>query len=179
MAALEGGAAAAAFASGMAAIAGIFQSLEPGAHVLAPGDSYHGTVHVLRQVFDRWGLAFDFVDMRDPAAVAAAMRPSTRLLWIETPSNPMLHMVDIAALADLAHRHGAMAAVDNTWATPLLQRPLDHGCDLVMHSTTKYLGGHSDVLGASSSPGGRTLSSSGCWRCCAWAGPCPRPSTAG
>ena len=147
VAALEGGAAAAAFGSGMAAIAGVFQALEPGAHVLAPGDSYHGTVHLLRQVFDRWGLAFDFVDMRDPAAVARAMRPSTRLLWIETPSNPMLHMVDIAALAALAHRHGAVAAVDNTWATPLLQQPLALGCDLVMHSTTKYLGGHSDVLG--------------------------------
>ncbi|BBK40150.1 cystathionine gamma-synthase [Allostella vacuolata] len=147
VAALEGGAAAAAFGSGMAAIAGVFQALEPGAHVIAPGDSYHGTVHLLRQVFDRWGLAFDFVDMRDPAAVARAMRPSTRLLWIETPSNPMLHMVDIAALGALAHRHGAIAAVDNTWATPLLQQPLALGCDLVMHSTTKYLGGHSDVLG--------------------------------
>lgn len=144
---LEGGVAAAAFASGMAAISSIFQTLEPGAHVIAPGDSYHGTVHVLRQVFDRWGLQFDFVDLRDLAAVERAVRPTTRLVWIETPSNPMLHMVDIAALAALAHRHGALAVADNTWATPLLQRPLDLGCDLAMHSTTKYLGGHSDVLG--------------------------------
>lgn len=146
VAALEGGAAAAAFGSGMAAIAGVFQALEPGRTLsrratatTAPSTCCAGVRPL--------GLAFDFVDMRDPAAVARAMRPSTRLLWIETPSNPMLHMVDIAALGALAHRHGAIAAVDNTWATPLLQQPLALGCDLVMHSTTKYLGGHSDVLG--------------------------------
>ncbi|MCC7274396.1 MAG: aminotransferase class V-fold PLP-dependent enzyme [Alphaproteobacteria bacterium] len=147
MAALEGGEAATAFASGMAAVAAIFQSLAPGDRVLVPSDVYHGTVHVLRQVFQRWGLAFDLVDMADLTALDRAIGPQTRLVWIETPSNPMLRVVDVAAIAARAHAAGAVAAVDNTWATPLLQRPLDLGCDLVMHSTTKYLGGHSDVLG--------------------------------
>ncbi|MGE0718277.1 MAG: PLP-dependent aspartate aminotransferase family protein [Alphaproteobacteria bacterium] len=147
MAALEGGEAACAFASGMAATSAVFQSLSAGDHVLVPADTYHGTIQVLRQVFARWGLAFDQVDMTDPEAVRGAMRPATRLVWIETPSNPMLNVVDVARIAAIAKDAGAVAACDNTWATPLLQRPLDLGCDLVMHSTTKYLGGHSDVLG--------------------------------
>ncbi|MGE0724285.1 MAG: PLP-dependent aspartate aminotransferase family protein, partial [Alphaproteobacteria bacterium] len=147
IAALEGGAVGLAFASGMAAISAALQALSPGDHLLVPSDCYHGTVRVLREVFARWQLHFDFVDMTDLAAVGRAIRPETRLVWIETPSNPLLRIVDVAAVAELAHRAGAVSVCDNTWATPLLQRPLDLGCDVVMHSTTKYLGGHSDVLG--------------------------------
>ena len=102
---------------------------------------------LLRDYFARWGLQATFVDMADTAAIAAAVRPETRLVWIETPSNPRLHVTDIAAAAGIARRAGATSVVDNTWATPMLQRPLDLGADLVMHSTTKYLSGHSDVLG--------------------------------
>lgn len=147
LAALEGGAAAAAFASGTAAAMTLFQALAPGDHVLAPDDAYYGVVRLLRETFVPWGLRVDFVDMADHAAVAAALRPETRLVWIETPSNPLLKISDIAAIAELAHAAGALVAVDNTWATPFLQRPLALGADLVMHSTTKYLGGHGDVLG--------------------------------
>lgn len=138
---------AAAFASGSAAAAAVFQSLAPGDHVLAPSDVYHGTAKQLRSLFVPWGLAVDFVDMSDVAAVEAALRPTTRLLWVETPSNPLLKISDIAALCALAHRVGAVVACDNTWATPVAQRPFALGADLVVHSTTKYLGGHSDTLG--------------------------------
>ena len=147
LAALEGGAACAAFASGSAATAAIFQALEPGAHVIAPEDAYYGTPVLLRDHFARWGLQTTFVDMRDPGAVKRALTPATRLIWIETPSNPRLHVTDIIAMVALAKPIGARTVVDNTWATPILQRPLDLGVDLVMHSTTKYLSGHSDVLG--------------------------------
>jgi cystathionine gamma-synthase len=147
LAQLEGGAAAAAFSSGSAATAALFQALEPGDHVVAPDDAYYGTPVLLRDHFARWGLKASFVDMADTAAIAAAVRPETRLIWIETPSNPRLHVTDIAAAVEIAKRAGAHTVVDNTWATPLLQRPLDLGADLVMHSTTKYLSGHSDVLG--------------------------------
>lgn len=138
---------AAAFASGSAAAAAVFQSLAPGDHVLAPSDVYHGTAKQLRSLFVPWGLAVDFVDMSDVAAVEAALRPTTRLLWVETPSNPLLKISDIAALCALAHRVGAVVTCDNTWATPVAQRPFALGADLVVHSTTKYLGGHSDTLG--------------------------------
>lgn len=147
LAALEGGAAAASFASGSAATAAIFQALDPGAHVIAPSDAYYGTPVMLRDQFARWGLAATFVDMTDPGAVKRALTPSTRLIWIETPSNPRLHVTDITAMVALAKTIGARTVVDNTWATPLLQRPLEVGVDMVMHSTTKYLSGHSDVLG--------------------------------
>jgi len=147
LAPLEGGAVALAFASGMAAASAVFQALAAGDHVIAPADAYYGTAKVLREVFARWGLATSFVDMTDPAAVEAALTPRTRLIWIETPSNPTLAVTDIAGIAALAHRAGAMCACDNTWATPLLQRPLELGADLVMHATTKYLAGHSDVTG--------------------------------
>jgi cystathionine gamma-synthase len=147
LSALEGGADAAAFASGSAATAAIFQTLEPGAHVIAPEDAYYGTPVMLRDQFARWGLATTFVDTADPGAVKRALTPSTRLIWIETPSNPRLHVTDITAMVALAKPIGARTVVDNTWATPLLQRPLELGVDLVMHSTTKYLSGHSDVLG--------------------------------
>lgn len=147
MASLEGGVAGAAFASGSAATASIFQALQAGDHVIAPADAYYGTIHLLRDIFGRWGLESSLVDMTEPANVRAAVRPSTRLIWVETPSNPLLRIVDIAALASLAHEVGAACVCDNTWATPILQQPLDLGADLAMHSTTKYLGGHSDVLG--------------------------------
>lgn len=147
VAALEGGGAAAAFASGSAAVYAIVQALDPGMHVVAPADCYHGTLKILRELFGRWNIATTFVDMCDHAAVESAMRPETRLLWVETPSNPLVRVFDIAHLAGLAHESGALCAVDNTWATPIATRPLALGADLVMHSSTKYFGGHSDVLG--------------------------------
>lgn len=138
---------AAAFSSGSAATATVFQALNPGDHVIAPDDAYYGTGNLLRTVFGPWGLEATFADMTDPGAVEAAVRRNTRLIWIETPSNPLLKITDIARVAAIAHQALAELAVDNTWATPALQRPLALGADLVMHSTTKYLGGHSDTLG--------------------------------
>lgn len=147
LASLEGGGAAAAFASGSAATSAVFQSLEPDAHILLPRDAYYGSIKIARDIFGRWRLRHTLVDMADLAAVERAITPATRLIWIETPSNPLVRVVDIAALTRLARHTGAWSVVDNTWATPVLQRPLQLGADLVMHSTTKYLGGHSDVLG--------------------------------
>jgi cystathionine gamma-synthase len=147
LAQLEGGAAAAAFSSGQAATFAILQSLGPGDHVIAPEDAYYGTADLLLDHFAHWGLETTLADMTDPAAVEAAVRPNTRLLWVETPSNPRIRVTDIAALVDIAKRASARVACDNTWATPMLQHPLQLGADLVMHATTKYLGGHSDILG--------------------------------
>ncbi len=147
LAALEGGADAAVFSSGSAAIMSLFQCLSPGDHVVAPLEAYTGTTKLLRELFTPWGLRASFVDMSDLAAVAAALEPTTKLVWIETPSNPRLGITDIAAVSALAQAVGALVACDNTFATPLGQRPLALGADLVMHATTKYLGGHSDVLG--------------------------------
>jgi cystathionine gamma-synthase len=147
LATLEHGAAAIAYGSGSAATLAVFQALAPGDHVLAPHDVYFGTLRQLREIFAPWGLHADVVDMSDLAAVERALRPTTRVVWVETPSNPLVRVVDIAALAQLAHSVGARCVVDNTWATPVLQRPLTLGADVVMHSTTKYLGGHSDLLG--------------------------------
>jgi len=147
LAALEGGTAALAFASGMAATSAVFQSLAPGDHVIAPNDAYYGTARVLREVFQRWGLSSSFVNMADTAEVERAVTPRTRLVWMETPSNPTLAVTDVAAVAGIAHAAGALAACDNTWATPMLQRPLDLGADVAMHATTKYLAGHGDVTG--------------------------------
>lgn len=147
LAALEGGSSGAAFGSGLAAVTAIIQGLQPGDHVLAPADIYHGTANVLKHLFAKWQVSASFVQMTDLDAVRQAMRPQTRLVWIETPSNPLLQCVDIAAVADIAHRGGARAVADNTFASPALQQPLALGCDAVMHSTTKYLGGRSDVLG--------------------------------
>lgn len=147
LAALEGGAAAAAFGSGSAASLAVFQALSPGDHVIAPDDVYHGTRTQLRELLARWGLSHSLVDLTDLDAVRAAITPSTRLIWAETPSNPLLKISDIAGLADIARGAGAALAVDSTFATPAIQQPLALGADLVMHSTTKYLGGHSDVLG--------------------------------
>lgn len=137
---------AAAFASGMAAATTVLQALRPGDHVLLPDDVYHGVRHLLQTTFADWGLAYSEVDQTDLDAVRNALRPETRLVWAETPSNPLVKISDIEALAALAHEAGALLLVDGTWTTPLLQRPLALGADLVLHSATKYLGGHSDVL---------------------------------
>ena len=147
LAALEGGAASAAFGSGLAAVTAIFQGLMPGDHVVAPVDIYHGTANVLKHLFAKWGVTASFVDMTNLDNVRNALVPQTQIIWIETPSNPLLRCVDIAALAEIAQRHGARAIADNTFASPVLQKPLALGCDMVMHATTKYLGGRSDVLG--------------------------------
>ncbi len=144
---LEGGAAAAAFSSGSAATAAVFQSLSPADHVVAPSDCYHGTSRLLREVFQPWGLEVTFADLTDSDQVKQALRPNTRLLWVETPSNPLLKITDIAQVSSIAHEIGALCVCDNTWATPVLQRPFDSNADLVVHATTKYLGGHSDVMG--------------------------------
>ena len=143
----EGNAVAAAFGSGSAATAAVFQALAPGDHVIAPDDCYHGTSRMLREVFAPWGLQTSFVDMTDADAVQRAVRPNTRLIWVETPSNPLLKITDIDRMADIAHSAGALCAGDNTWASPMLQRPFELGADLVVHSTTKYLSGHEDVTG--------------------------------
>ncbi len=147
LAALEGGATAAAFGSGMAAVAAIFQALGAHAHVIFPEDVYFGTGRLLREVLGPWELDYSVVDMTELDAVRAALCPQTRLIWVETPSNPLLKITDIAAIAALAHAAGARCAVDNTWPSPVGQQPLALGADLVMHATTKYLGGHSDLLG--------------------------------
>lgn len=147
LAALEGGRDAVAFASGQAATSAVFQALAPGDHVIASELAYYGTPKLLREVYAPWGLEISFVDMSDPATVRAAMRPTTRLVWVETPSNPLLTITDIAAIAQVAHEGGARCVVDNTWCSPVGQQPIALGADLVMHSTTKYLGGHSDAQG--------------------------------
>src|ERR1041385_4022770 len=143
---LESGESAAAFASGTGATMSILQALSPGDHALAHTDAYYGTSRLIREIFVRWGLQVDFVDMSDLAAVKKAVRPNTKLAWAETPSNPLLKIVDLAALAEIAHEAGAIFVCDNTWA-PVIQRPFDLGADLILHSTTKYFGGHCDVLG--------------------------------
>lgn len=145
LARLEGGKHGLAFASGMAAIDAVLRLLKPGDHVICSDDVYGGTYRLFTQVLAGDGLAFDFVDTTDSAA--AALRPETRLVWLETPTNPMLRLSDVAALAEVAHGGGAWLAVDNTFASPILQRPLALGADIVIHSTTKYLAGHSDVVG--------------------------------
>ena len=147
LATLEGAAHGFAFASGLAAEDALLRLLEPGAHVLLPDDAYGGTIRLARQVHAPAGLAVDTVDLTDLAAVRASWTPATRMVWIETPSNPWLRIVDIEAVAGIAHEAGALVVVDNTFATPALQRPLALGADIVVHSATKYLGGHSDVVG--------------------------------
>ncbi len=146
----EGGAACAAFASGMAAATAVFQALRPGAHVLLADDVYYGVRALLDDVFARWDLTYEAVDLADLDAFEKALADAKKaqgLVWAETPSNPLLKITDIAAVAERAKNAGARLAVDATWTTPLLQRPLDLGADLVVHSVTKYLGGHSDLVG--------------------------------
>ena len=147
LASLEGGGHGLAFASGLAATITAMLLLDPGDHVVYMEDAYGGTYRLFDKVMRRYGITFTAVDATRPGAIEAAMTARTRLIWIETPTNPLLRIVDIAACADAAHRHGAMLAVDSTFATPYIQRPLELGADIVMHSSTKYLGGHSDVLG--------------------------------
>ena len=145
---LESGTAAFAYASGLAAIANIFELLDSGAHIVATDDIYGGTFRLLERVRKRSaGLKVSFVDFTDLAAVEAAIRPETKMLWVETPTNPLLRVVDLAAVAALARRKGLIAVADNTFCSPYIQRPLELGIDLVVHSVTKYLNGHSDMVG--------------------------------
>lgn len=145
---LENGSAGFAFASGSAAIAAMLECLDHGAHVIATDDLYGGTLRLFERVRRRSaGLETTLVDMSQPGAVEAAIRPQTRLIWVETPTNPMLKLVDLAAIADIGRRRGIWTAADNTFASPWVQRPLDHGFNAVVHSTTKYLNGHSDMIG--------------------------------
>ncbi|HZU83003.1 MAG TPA: PLP-dependent aspartate aminotransferase family protein, partial [Polyangiaceae bacterium] len=147
LAALEGARHAVAFASGCAATTAVLLTLQSGDHVLCSDDVYGGTFRLFDKVLARFGVQATYLDMSDPVGVAAAMRPTTRLVWLETPSNPLLKIVDVSAIAAVARSRGVPLAVDNTFATPALQRPLELGATLVVHSTTKYLNGHSDVVG--------------------------------
>ncbi|MFO0929529.1 MAG: cystathionine gamma-synthase [Gemmataceae bacterium] len=147
LAALEGGERGLAFASGLAATTAVLSVLRPGDEVVAASDLYGGTYRLLERVFKPWGLVTHYSDDASPAGFARLLTSRTRLVWIETPTNPLLQIVDIAGVAEVAHRHGAVLAVDNTFASPYLQQPIRLGADLVVHSTTKYLGGHSDVVG--------------------------------
>ena len=147
VAALEGGEEAVAFASGSAATLAVFSLAAAGHRIVCSSDCYHGTAKQLRELLPRWGAVVEFVDTTDLAAVERALEPGAALLWVETPSNPLLRVSDIAALAGLTHARGALLGCDNTFSSPVLQQPLALGADIVMHSTTKFLGGHSDVLG--------------------------------
>jgi len=147
LASLEGAEHGIAFASGVAAIDAILRRLRPGDHVISTDDLYGGTYRLMRQVFEPYGIEFTFTDLTSPEAVASAMNDRTKLLWIETPTNPLLKVFDIAELAALAHQRDVTVAVDNTFASPYLQQPLALGADLAVHSTTKYIGGHSDAVG--------------------------------
>jgi cystathionine beta-lyase/cystathionine gamma-synthase len=147
LAALESGTGALAFASGMAAIHGVTMLLAPGDHIVAGADIYGGTYRLLHKIVEPAGVATTLVAATDPTALEAAITPRTKLLWIESPGNPLLSITDIAACAAVARRHGVLLGVDSTFATPVLTRPLELGADIVMHSATKYIGGHSDLLG--------------------------------
>jgi cystathionine gamma-lyase len=148
VAALEGGTRGFAFASGLAATSTILELLDSGDHVVAMDDLYGGSYRLFERVRRRSaGLDFSFVDLTDPAAFEAAITPKTKLVWVETPTNPLLKIVDLRAISAIARKHGVRMVVDNTFASPILQRPLEHGADIVMHSATKYLNGHSDMVG--------------------------------
>lgn len=148
VAGLERGSRGFAFASGLAATSTILELLDSGSHVICMDDVYGGTFRLFERVRRRSaGLEFSFVDLTDPSAVASAIKPNTRMVWVETPTNPMLKIVDLGAVAVIAKKHGLLMVVDNTFASPILQRPLEHGADIVMHSATKYLNGHSDMVG--------------------------------
>jgi len=144
---LEGGARALAFSSGQAATNAVFQMLKSGDHVVIANEAYFGTPKLVREIFSHLGITASYVDMSNLDAVQAAMTAQTKIVWIETPSNPLLTISDIQAISEIAHQYGALVVADNTWASPLVQRPLAHGADIVMHSTTKYISGHTDVLG--------------------------------
>ena len=144
---LEKGKHAFAFSSGMAAISAVFQSLKTGDHIILPDDIYYAIKKLMDQVFEPWGLTYDLVNMCDLEAIKNSVKHNTSLIWVESPSNPQLKISDISAIANIAHKNNMICAVDNTWATPVLQNPLTLGADIVMHSSTKYFGGHSDVIG--------------------------------
>jgi cystathionine gamma-synthase len=147
LAILEGGAKAFAFGSGLAAVSAVFQCLKSGEHVLMPSVGYYASVKLAEEIMGPWGLQMSQVDMEDLDAIKASIQPNTKLIWVETPSNPLLGISDIQAISSLAHSQGIKVAVDNTMATPILQNPISLGADIVMHATTKYIGGHSDILG--------------------------------
>jgi cystathionine gamma-lyase len=147
LAALENGERALAFASGLAATTAALSTLRPGDEVVAAADLYGGTFRLLERVFKPWGLVPRYTEDASSQGFAAVLSSATKMVWIETPTNPLLQIIDIASVAQQAHRHGAILVVDNTFASPYLQRPLEQGADLVVHSTTKYLGGHSDIIG--------------------------------
>jgi cystathionine gamma-lyase len=145
---LESGTAGFAFASGMAAMSTVLELLDSGAHVIAGDDLYGGSVRLFERVRTRSaGLQFTFVDMSEPGAIAASIRPETRMIWVETPSNPLLKLADLRRVADIARQHGIWSVADNTFASPYIQRPIEYGFDIVVHSATKYLNGHSDMIG--------------------------------
>lgn len=144
---LENGKHAFAFSSGMAAVSAVFQSLKTGDHILLPDDIYFAIKKLMEEVFKRWNLSYDMVDMSNIETLKKAIKPNTALIWVESPSNPQLKLSDIAVIAEIAHQNKAICAVDNTWLTPVFQNPLALGADIVVHSTTKYFGGHSDVIG--------------------------------
>lgn len=146
IAAIENGKHGACFGSGLAAIDCVIKMLNPGDEIISTNDLYGGSYRIFITIFAKYGLIFHFVDMQDPAAVAALVNEKTKLIWVETPTNPMMNIIDIKAMAQIAKSSGALLCVDNTFATPYLQNPLDLGADMVMHSVTKYLGGHSDVV---------------------------------
>ncbi len=146
LASIENGKHGLAFASGLAAIDAVVKLFNPGDEVVSTNDLYGGSYRLFRQVFEKYGLKFHFIGMQDTSVIEEHINENTKLLWIETPTNPMMNVIDIGAAAELAKKHDLLLAVDNTFATPYLQRPLDLGADIVMHSATKYLGGHSDVV---------------------------------
>jgi len=146
IAAIENGKHGACFGSGMAAIDCVIKMLNPGDEVISTNDLYGGSYRIFTTIFAKYGIVFHFVDMQNPESVKALVNAKTKLIWVETPTNPMMNIIDIAAMSEIAKSCGAWLAVDNTFATPYLQTPLDLGADIVMHSVTKYLGGHSDVV---------------------------------
>ena len=158
LAALEGAKEAVSFSSGLAGVQALVQTLDPGAHVLVCDDVYGGTGRLFRRLFAKYNIEFEFIDMRDAGKVKAHIKPNTKMVWIETPTNPLLHLVDIAAIADLSAKAKATLVVDNTFASPVFQSPLKLGAHAVLHSSTKYLGGHSDLIGGVVQTSDATLS---------------------
>jgi cystathionine gamma-lyase len=147
LAALEKAKYGISFASGLAAEQAVVQMLDPGAHVLVCDDVYGGTGRLFRRMFAKYGIEFEFIDMTDPKHVATHIQPNTKMVWVETPTNPLLKIIDVAAICSLARKAGAFSVVDNTFASPIFQTPLEMGADIVLHSSTKYIGGHSDLIG--------------------------------
>ncbi|MCL6274068.1 cystathionine gamma-synthase [Muricauda sp. 2012CJ35-5] len=146
LASIENGKYGLAFASGLAAMDAVIKLLNPGDEVVSTNDLYGGSYRLFKQIFEKYGIKFHFIGMQDAAAIEAKINTNTKLIWVETPTNPMMNVIDVKAVSAVAKKHGLLLAVDNTFATPYLQRPLDLGADIVMHSATKYLGGHSDIV---------------------------------